>query len=45
MYFQACVMFGARRVWMPLHPPAFITARIASGEKPITMRKNCSTSL
>ena len=33
------------RARMPSHPPAFITAMIASGEKPSTIRKNCSTSL
>ena len=30
---------------MPFQPPAFITASMASGEKPSTMRKNCTTSL
>ena len=31
--------------WAAFHPPAFATAIIASGEKPATIRKNCSTSL
>ena len=30
---------------MPLQPPAFATAMMASGENPSTIRKNCSTSL
>ena len=55
MYFQLCVITSplmppgrvmvCSRAAMPLQPPAFITAMIASGEKPITIRKNCSTSL
>jgi hypothetical protein len=27
-----------RRAWMPCHPPALATARMASGEKPATIR-------
>ena len=46
MYFQLCVITaGHARDAMPLQPPAFTTAMIASGEKPSTIRKNCSTSL
>ena len=55
MYFQLWVMtsplmppgsvMAARRALIPLHPPALITAMMASGEKPITIRKNCRTSL
>ncbi len=45
MYRQLCVITGGRRDWMPLHPPAFSTAMMASGVKPSTMRKNCRTSL
>ena len=55
MYFQLWVMTSplmppgsvmvARRALIPLHPPAFVTAMMASGEKPITIRKNCRTSL
>ncbi len=54
-YFQLCVITSpfmppgsvivARRALIPLQPPAFITAMMASGEKPITIRKNCRTSL
>ena len=53
MYFQLCVItcryaagqrHGRSRA-IPLQPPAFITAMMASGAKPITIRKNCSTSL
>ncbi|MBA7579475.1 hypothetical protein ES708_21346 [subsurface metagenome] len=29
----------------PSHPPMFISPRITSGANPITIRKNCSTSL
>ena len=55
MYFQLWVMtlplmppgkvMAARRALIPLHPPAFVTAMMARGEKPITIRKNCRTSL
>ena len=44
-YFQLWVITAGMREAMPCHPPAFITAMMASGEKPMTIRKNCSTSL
>ena len=45
MYCQECVITGGSRDAMALHPPAFISDRMASGANPSTIRKNCSTSL
>ncbi len=45
MYFQACVIFAYRRAFMPSHPPALATERIASGANPITISRNWRTSL
>src|SRR6185437_1569644 len=45
VYFHACSITGGSRADIPAHPPALFTASTASGEKPITMRKNCRTSL
>src|SRR5258708_11791180 len=39
------VYFWSMRETIPAQPPAFCVARIASGAKPRTIRKNCSTSL
>jgi hypothetical protein len=45
VYFQACVITGSRRLFMPSHPPAFMIERIARGENPATISRNWRTSL
>src|SRR5690349_12767355 len=45
IYFQAWVYWGGSDALILDHPPASCRATITSGVKPITMRKNWSTSL
>ena len=45
VYRQVWVITAGRRAAMAFQPPILSTARIESGAKPRTIRKNCKTSL